>query len=184
MKKSVVLLMLIMLAVSIFVPAFAEDPVGPFQRVALELGTGLSFGMIDEGSEDEYGDTLALATFLLTLRGAAHLTARFRINQFLSFGSQAGVYAISYEPTEGDVFTLIDIPVRSLVRLDLRLVALEAFGGYYLTVQDSGVFNCSGLEAGGKLFFGNFYASYSLVLADPKFKRIEAGFQLRDMLKF
>jgi hypothetical protein len=179
MRKMVILSLLAILAAGQTV--FAEDAAEKAALFGVDLGGGISFGMLkDTGSEDALA---GLATFLATLRGAAYGSLRFNVIDMLSVGAQLGVYAISYE-SGTDSVTLVDLPVHALVRLDLDWIAVEGFAGYYLSMIQGPDYNFGGLEFGAKAFLGNLYASYSMVMANPSYTRIEAGIQLTNFFKF
>lgn len=124
-----------------------------------------------------------IATFLSTLRGAAYGTVRYALTDNFSLGGQVGLYAITYDDGTTST-TLIDLPFHALVRYELGFFALEAFGGYYLSTIQSSDYNFAGLEAGGKVFLGGLYASYSVVMANPVYNRIEVGYQLNRIFEF
>jgi hypothetical protein len=146
-----------------------------------DAGAGLSFGIMKDDVTEE--DPLAgIATFLATLRGALYGTARYAFTDNLSAGVQIGVYAITYSSGDEST-TLIDIPARALARFQAGPLAVEAFGGYYLSMIKTDNYNFSGFETGAKLLLGPVYGSYSIVFADPTYNRVEVGIQLSDLLK-
>lgn len=156
-----------------------------FKRIAIDGGAGLSFGIMDDRySDNEAENGLAgIATFLATLRGVLYGNVRYNVNEYLSVGGRVGIYAITYESGD-DSTTLIDIPIHGFVKAAYGSIALEAFGGYYASMIKTPDFNFSGLEAGAKLILGPVYGSYSVVLADPQYNRIELGIQLTEVLGF
>jgi len=162
--------------------AFAQES-DESDKVGLSFdgGAGISFGLLEPT-----GDTTALdgiATFLNTLRGALYGTARYSITEQLSVGARIGLYAITYDLNDGSSVTLLDLPAHALVRFDLGPLGLEAFGGYYLSMMKSDTYNFGGLEYGAKVLLGPLYASYSQVMANPSYNRIEVGFELTKMLE-
>jgi len=164
--------------------AFAQES-GESDKIGLAFdgGAGISFGLM-QSTGDETTDTLGgIATFLATLRGALYGTARYSITDQLSVGAQIGLYAITYDLDDGSSVTLLDLPVYGLVRYDLGPLGLEAFGGYYLSPIKSADYDFGGVEFGAKVLLGPLYASYSQVLANPSYNRIEVGFELSKMLE-
>ncbi|ULQ59401.1 hypothetical protein K7I13_13105 [Brucepastera parasyntrophica] len=98
-------------------------------RFGLDLGAGLSFGLMGEEREGaaNHGED-KVVTFLSTLRGSVHVGGRIRLLHNLTAGVQLGFNMIT-SGTGDDSETLIDIPVYGLLRYDLGIFGLEAFGG-------------------------------------------------------
>lgn len=183
MKKIVAIFVLFMVLGAVL---FAQDgDEKKLKRISIDGGAGLSFGIMDEkvsDNEDENG-LAGIATFLATLRGVLYGNVRYNLNEYFSVGGRVGIYAITYE-SDDDSTTLIDVPFHGFVKATYKAIALEAFGGYYLSMVKTPDYNFSGPEAGAKLILGPVYGSYSFVFADPKYNRIEVGIQLTEVFGF
>ncbi|MBN2510656.1 MAG: hypothetical protein JXB03_10270 [Spirochaetales bacterium] len=178
MKK---LLCIIVLAV-IALPLSAQD----FDRFRIDAGAGLSFAMIDGNDltdDEEFADAAGLFLSLLSLRGGFNGTFRFHLTESLSAGAELGVYTMSVSDTDGtgNSYTFIDIPLRGVVRFGKGSTFIQAFGGYYLSV-DNPLFG--GVEAGGKLSLGGLYVAASYTMGDITFIRYEIGYNLANILSF
>jgi hypothetical protein len=159
-----------------------EQKAQEMKRFGLDVGAGLSFGLMNESSS-ETAALDGLITFLSTFRGGLYASGQYTIVNHFSVGLRAGVYAITYG--EGSAAaTLIDIPLQGLARFSIGSIDLEAFGGYYISAVQSDYYNFAGPEVGARLSLWGLYASVSEVFASPAYTRIEVGYNFRNLLRF
>lgn len=174
----VALVALVCVAVAPIAAQENEDQIG----LAFDGGAGISFGLLSDPSDDVEGALTGFATFLATLRGALYGNIRYEITRQLSAGAQLGIYAVTYSSGDSST-TLVDFPIKAIVRFGLGGFAVEGFGGYYASVLTSPDYTFGGFEVGAKVFLGGLYGSFSQVFATDPYRRIEVGFQITDAFK-
>lgn len=169
MKNKITILLLILLPVC---GTFAESS-NSKSPLGLDAGAFISYGVFDTSEAGEYSDAVGFMATLLSIRGGASATLRYRLTDDLSLGTELGFAYTNFE-INNEKHTFIDIPVNAVFRWGSDDSFFEPFFGYYF----SNVSYFSGMNAGLKASFKRFYISGSYIFGgDINYTRFTLGYQ-------
>jgi len=142
-------------------PEKAPKKPADFSRMTLDLGGGYAYyGIVSldiPGAE--------LLELLLNSRLGARIGVGYRILPVLKLGIEAGCDYFGW-PSDLGYFNAINIPARTVAGVFLGSAEIDAFGGlstFFLGIGDLFSPAILGIEAGGRVKLGVFYAEGSYV---------------------
>jgi hypothetical protein len=120
-----------------------------------------------------------LLSYLFTSRGYAFADIYIKPLPILGIGAETGfAYMTFSDSNSGLSFTMIDMPFRGFLRIGIKAINVEAYGGYYLNIIQ-GITATSGVEAGLRLSFSGFFLDAAYVFGTPlQYLRFGAGFAI------
>lgn len=170
MKKKITILLLILLPVS---GAFAQNK-SSLSPIGLDAGAFLSYGVFDTSDAGEFSDAVGFMATLLSIRGGASATLRYRLTDDLSIGTELGFACMNVEMSYGRHHTFTDFPIAAVFRWGAADSFFEPFFGYYF----SSVSYFSGMNAGLKASLKGLYISGSYIFGgDINYTRFTLGYQ-------